>query len=159
MTANRDLSLREIAHATVRASAPASERTAHKAQIVSIRISQREISIHLLLRADTMKNRSISELVDRAKDGDASAIGELYRLHCRRICNLCIRMTANQTEAEDLTQEIFLRAFRKVHTFRGQAAFSTWLYRLGVNVVLMRLRKKSYQEVIRPAQWRTRTQD
>jgi len=94
-----------------------------------------------------MKNGSISELVDRAKNGDDSAMGELYRLHCRRICNLCIRMTTNHSEAEDLTQEIFLRAFRKVHTFRGQAAFSTWLYRLGVNVVLMRLRKKSYQEV------------
>jgi RNA polymerase sigma-70 factor, ECF subfamily len=94
-----------------------------------------------------MKIEETSELIGRAKDGDASAMGELYRLHCRRICNLCIRMTANQTEVEDLTQEIFLRAFRKVHTFRGQAAFSTWLYRLGVNVVLMRLRKKSYQEV------------
>ena len=84
---------------------------------------------------------------DGAKDGDDSAMGELYRLHRRRICNLCIRMTGNPSEAEDLTQDIFLQAFRKVHTFRGQAAFSTWLYRLGVNVVLMRLRKKSYQVV------------
>lgn len=79
--------------------------------------------------------------------GDQAATEELYRLHSRRIYSLCIRMVANQAEAEDLTQEIFLHAFRKISTFRGEAAFSTWLYRLGVNIVLMQLRKKSHPEV------------
>ncbi|MEJ2009754.1 MAG: sigma-70 family RNA polymerase sigma factor [Acidobacteriota bacterium] len=102
-----------------------------------------------------MRNEAISRLVDRAKKGDEAATEELYRLHSRRVYSLCIRMVANQAEAEDLTQEIFLHAFRKIHTFRGEAAFSTWLYRLGVNVVLMRLRKKSHpvfslEELTRP---------
>ena len=94
-----------------------------------------------------MKNEIIAGLVKRAKNGDQAAIEEIYRLHCRRIYSLCIRMVANQAEAEDLTQEIFLHAFRKIHTFRGEAAFSTWLYRLGVNIVLMQLRKKSHPVV------------
>jgi len=54
-----------------------------------------------------------------------------------------LRMVGNPAEAEDLTQEAFLQLFRKIHTFRGDAAFSTWLHRLSVNVVLMRLRKKT----------------
>ncbi len=94
-----------------------------------------------------MKNEYIIRLVKRAQNGDQSAIAEIYRLHCRRIYSLCMRMVANQAEAEDLTQEIFLHAFRKIHTFRGEAAFSTWLYRLGVNIVLMQLRKKSHPMV------------
>jgi len=52
-------------------------------------------------------------------------------------------MTANTAEAEDLTQEAFLQLYRKIATFRGESAFSTWLHRLSVNVVLMHLRKKS----------------
>ena len=56
--------------------------------------------------------------------------------------SLCLRMTANTAEAEDLTQEAFLQLFRKIGTFRGESAFSTWLHRMAVNVVLMQLRKK-----------------
>src|SRR6185437_4902649 len=66
----------------------------------------------------------------------------LYHLHKRRVYSLCLRMTANAAEAEDLAQEAFLQLFRKIGTFRGEAAFSTWLHRMAVNVVLMRLRKK-----------------
>lgn len=55
-------------------------------------------------------------------------------------------MVGNVAEAEDLTQEAFLQLFRKIHTFRGESAFSTWLHRLAVNVVLMKLRKKSIPE-------------
>ncbi len=89
----------------------------------------------------------IAEIVERAKNGDEAAVESLYHLHSRRVYSLCLRMTCNEAEAEDLTQEIFLHAFRKLHTFRGEAAFSTWLYRLGTNVVLMRLRRKSRPEV------------
>jgi len=55
-------------------------------------------------------------------------------------------MVGNTAEAEDLTQEAFLQLFRKIHTFRGDSAFSTWLHRLSVNVVLMKLRKKTLPE-------------
>jgi RNA polymerase sigma-70 factor (ECF subfamily) len=81
-----------------------------------------------------------------AQRGDAAAFERIYRLHSRRVYSLCLRMVGNTAEAEDLTQEAFLQLFRKIQTFRGESAFSTWLHRLVVNVVLMRLRKKSLAE-------------
>jgi RNA polymerase sigma-70 factor (ECF subfamily) len=74
--------------------------------------------------------------------GDQTVFEELYRAHSRRVYALCLRMVGDPAEAEDLTQEVFLLLFRKVHTFRGDSAFSTWLHRLTVNLVLMNLRKK-----------------
>jgi RNA polymerase sigma-70 factor, ECF subfamily len=84
-----------------------------------------------------------ASLIEKAKQGDASAFQSLYDKHKRRVYSLCLRMTSNTAEAEDLTQEAFLQLFRKIGTFRGESAFSTWLHRLSVNVVLMHLRKKS----------------
>ena len=84
-----------------------------------------------------------AEAIERAKQGDAEAFQALYDRHKRRVYSLCLRMTANTAEAEDLTQEAFLQLYRKIATFRGESAFSTWLHRLSVNVVLMHLRKKS----------------
>jgi RNA polymerase sigma-70 factor (ECF subfamily) len=84
-----------------------------------------------------------AEAIERAKQGDAEAFELLYNLHKRRVYSLCLRMTTNTAEAEDLTQEAFLQLFRKIGTFRGESAFSTWLHRMAVNVVLMRLRKKN----------------
>jgi RNA polymerase sigma-70 factor (ECF subfamily) len=78
-----------------------------------------------------------------AQRGDAAAFERIYRLHSRRVYALCLRMVGNTAEAEDLTQEAFLQLFRKIATFRGESAFSTWLHRLAVNVVLMKLRKKT----------------
>jgi RNA polymerase sigma-70 factor, ECF subfamily len=83
------------------------------------------------------------QAIERAKQGDAEAFQALYDRHKRRVYSLCLRMTANTAEAEDLTQEAFLQLYRKIATFRGESAFSTWLHRLSVNVVLMHLRKKS----------------
>jgi len=83
-----------------------------------------------------------AEAIERAKQGDQEAFERLYHLHKRRVYSLCLRMTANTAEAEDLTQEAFLQLYRKIGTFRGESAFSTWLHRMAVNVVLMRLRKK-----------------
>lgn len=85
---------------------------------------------------------SEAEAIERAKRGDGGAFSRLYELHKRRVYSLCLRMTANSAEAEDLTQEVFMQLFRKLHTFRGESAFSTWLHRLAVNAVLMHLRKK-----------------
>jgi RNA polymerase sigma-70 factor (ECF subfamily) len=86
---------------------------------------------------------SEAEAIERAKQGDAEAFQVLYDKHKRRVYSLCLRMTANTAEAEDLAQEAFLQLYRKIGTFRGESAFSTWLHRLSVNVVLMHLRKKN----------------
>jgi RNA polymerase sigma-70 factor, ECF subfamily len=66
---------------------------------------------------------------------------ELFKLHHRKVYAMCLRMTGNGVEAEDLTQEVFVQVFRKLSTFRGESAFTTWLYRLTVNHVLMHFRK------------------
>jgi len=92
----------------------------------------------------------------RAQAGDHQAFAQLYSLHKRRIYSLCLRMVGNVAEAEDLTQEAFLQLHRKIATFRGDSAFSTWLHRLAINVVLMQLRKKglsliSLDEAMDPA--------
>lgn len=89
---------------------------------------------------------SEADAIRLAQQGDTAAFERIYRLHNRRVYALCLRMVGNTAEAEDLTQEAFLQLFRKIHTFRGDSAFSTWLHRLSVNVVLMKLRKKTLPE-------------
>ena len=73
--------------------------------------------------------------------GRAQPFEEIFRLHHRRVYSLCLRMIGNSTEAEDLTQDVFVLVFRKLGSFRGESAFTTWLHRLTVNQVLMHLRK------------------
>jgi RNA polymerase sigma-70 factor (ECF subfamily) len=87
-----------------------------------------------------------ADVIRLAQRGDSSAFERLYRMHSRRVYSLCLRMVGNTAEAEDLTQEAFLQLFRKISSFRGESAFSTWLHRLSVNVVLMKLRKKRMPE-------------
>ena len=87
------------------------------------------------------------DTIRQAQQGNAAAFEQLYRRYSGRVFALCLRMVKNEKEAEDLTQEAFLMLFRKIHTFRGEARFSTWLYRLTANVVLMRFRKKRHPEV------------
>jgi RNA polymerase sigma-70 factor, ECF subfamily len=81
-------------------------------------------------------------ILAQAQAGDQSAFAQLYATHKRRVYSLCLRMLGNVAEAEDLTQEAFLQLHRKIATFRGDSAFSTWLHRLTINVVLMHLRRK-----------------
>jgi RNA polymerase sigma-70 factor, ECF subfamily len=78
-----------------------------------------------------------------AAKGDMAAFETLYARHNRRVYSLCLRMTQNEAEAEDLTQEAFIQVFRKIGSFRGESAFTTWLHRLTVNQVLMHFRKRS----------------
>jgi len=79
----------------------------------------------------------VSDLtVRRAQQGDADAFGELYRTHAGRIHALCLRLEGDQARAEELTQDVFVRAWERLSTFRGESAFGTWLHRLAVNVVL-----------------------
>jgi RNA polymerase sigma-70 factor, ECF subfamily len=68
---------------------------------------------------------------------------ELYKQHYRRVYSLCLRMTANIADAEDLAHDVFLQVQRKLASFRGDSAFTTWLHRITVNQVLMHFRKKS----------------
>lgn len=82
------------------------------------------------------------ELAQKAAAGDIAAFEEIYRRHFRRVYALCLRMTANATEAEDLTQEVFTQLYNKIGSFRGESAFTTWLHRMTVNVVLMHFRRR-----------------
>ncbi|MBI1941364.1 MAG: sigma-70 family RNA polymerase sigma factor [Acidobacteria bacterium] len=93
------------------------------------------------------KAASETQLIARAQRGDEEAFAALFDAHKRRVYSLCLRMTGDTAEAEDLSQEAFLQLFRKISTFRGESAFTTWLHRLVVNVVLMHLRKKGLQKV------------
>jgi RNA polymerase sigma-70 factor, ECF subfamily len=107
-----------------------------------------EIGMRLSVKSeDKGSNIPEAEIVRQAQEGNAGAFEQLYRRYSRRVYSLCLRMVKNNSEAEDLTQEAFLLLFRKIHTFRGEARFSTWLHRLTSNLVLMRFRKKRYQEV------------
>ncbi len=87
------------------------------------------------------------ELVKRAQQGDSEAFATLFHAHKARIYSVCLRMTNNTAQAEDLTQDAFLQVFRKLNTFKGNSALSTWLYRIAVNTVLMHFRKKALKQV------------
>ncbi len=87
------------------------------------------------------------ELVKRAQEGDSDAFAALFHAHKGRVYSICLRMTNNTAQAEDLTQDAFLQVFRKLDTFKGNSALSTWLYRIAVNTVLMHFRKKALKQV------------
>jgi RNA polymerase sigma-70 factor (ECF subfamily) len=74
-------------------------------------------------------NLTEAEIIARAQNGDEAMFEQLYRRHSRRVYAVCVRMVKDPVEAEDLTQEAFMLLFRKIHTFRGESAFSTWLHR------------------------------
>jgi len=104
---------------------------------------------------------SLKEAIRLAQQGDEAAFETIYEMHSRRVYALCLRMVGDPAEAEDLTQEAFLQLFRKIHTFRGESAFASWLHRLTANIVLMRFRKKrlvavSLDELTRPDEERER---
>ncbi len=88
------------------------------------------------------------DTIRRAQRGDALAFEQLYKKHSKQVYNLCLRMSRNATEAEDLTQQAFLQVFRKIGTFRGESGLTTWLHKVTVNVVLMHIRRKKPTEVL-----------
>src|SRR5207245_5635444 len=96
----------------------------------------------------TAIERSEGEAITRAQCGDAAAFEFLYKAHSRRVYSVCLRMTRNPAEAEDLSQQSFLQVFRKIGTFRCESGFSTWLHRVTVNIVLMHLRRKKPTEIL-----------
>ncbi len=83
------------------------------------------------------------ELTQAASTGDMGAFEEIYQRHHRRVYSICLRMLQNAYEAEDLTQDVFIQLYRKVGSFRGDSAFTTWLHRMTVNQVLMHFRKRN----------------
>ena len=85
------------------------------------------------------------DLARKAAAGNVAAFELIYNRYHRRTYSLCLRMTQSGTEAEDLTQEVFIQLFRKIGSFRGDSAFSTWLHRMTVNQVLMHFRKRGVQ--------------
>jgi RNA polymerase sigma-70 factor, ECF subfamily len=94
------------------------------------------------LGAENQREGSEGTLVERAQRGDEQAFAALYQLHNKRVYSVCLRMTKDVAEAEDLAQEAFIQVFRNLNSFRGDSAFSTWLHRVAVNTVLMKLRRR-----------------
>ena len=80
---------------------------------------------------------SIDERIVRARAGDEAAFESLYREHAGRVYGLCLRLSGDRGRAAELTQDVFVRCWEKLRTFRGESAFGSWLYRLAVNVVWM----------------------
>lgn len=101
-----------------------------------------EEQANIVIAKVTNSAASDYELAQAAARGEMRAFEGLYERHYRRVYSLCLRMVANVTEAEDLTQEVFIHLFRKLGSFRGESAFTTWLHRLTVNHVLMHFRKR-----------------
>jgi RNA polymerase sigma-70 factor, ECF subfamily len=89
-----------------------------------------------------IKRGSEKELIGRAQRGDEAAFEKLFEVHKRRVYAICLRATRTAADAEDLTQDAFLKVFRGIAGFRGDSTFSTWLHRLVMNEVLMHLRKR-----------------
>jgi RNA polymerase sigma-70 factor, ECF subfamily len=92
--------------------------------------------------AEIEKPDSDYALAQKAAGGDLASFEELYRRHFRRVYALALRMTASPEEAEDLAQETFIQLFKKIGSFRGDSAFTTWLHRMTVNQVLMHFRRR-----------------
>src|ERR1700682_5222456 len=100
------------------------------------------------LGAENQRDGSEGTLVQRAQRGDKQAFATLYQLHNKRVYSVCLRMTKDVAEAEDLAQEAFMQVFRNLSSFRGNSAFSTWLHRIAVNTVLMKLRRRKSPPVL-----------
>jgi len=100
------------------------------------------------LRAENQRDDSEGTLVQHAQRGDEEAFAALYQLHNKLVYSVCLRMTKDVAEAEDLAQEAFIQVFRNLNSFRGDSAFSTWLYRVAVNTVLMKLRRRKSPPVL-----------
>jgi RNA polymerase sigma-70 factor, ECF subfamily len=88
-----------------------------------------------------------AEAIEKARNGDVTGYESLYYSHRSRVYSLCLRFTGNASDAEDLAQEVFLQMYRKISTFRGDAKFGSWLYRVAVNLALMHFRRRRPPEV------------
>jgi RNA polymerase sigma-70 factor (ECF subfamily) len=97
-----------------------------------------------------MKDERISDvgLVDQFKEGNITAFEEIIERYEAKVMNLALRFTRNQEDAEEVMQDVFTTVYRKIDGFRGQSAFSSWLYRIVVNAAFMKLRKKKQNHTV-----------
>lgn len=102
-----------------------------------------EVSFSKAIPAGEVGTAKDVELTKMATGGDMAAFEEIYKRHHRRVYSICLRMLQNTSEAEDLTQDVFIQLYRKIGSFRGDSAFTTWLHRMTVNQVLMHFRKRT----------------
>jgi RNA polymerase sigma-70 factor (ECF subfamily) len=102
-----------------------------------------EMTQHQGMDAAEISAASDFQLAQSAARGDMAAFEEIYQRHHRRVYSICLRMLQNAYEAEDLTQDVFIQLYRKIGSFRGDSAFTTWLHRMTVNQVLMHFRKRT----------------
>ena len=95
------------------------------------------------------KKKDVDEkLVQDLKNGDSEAFEQLVELYQKKIYALAFNMTHSQMDAQDITQDVLLSIFRKVHTFQGKSAFSSWIYRVTLNAVYMKLRSKKKEQAV-----------
>src|SRR3989442_2108524 len=99
-------------------------------------------TLTMTVTGERLQPASDLELARAAAAGDSAAFEKLYEQHHRRVYSLCLRMLGDGSQAEDLTQEVFLQVYKKIGSFRGDSAFTTWLHRLTVNQVLMHFRRR-----------------
>ena len=103
-----------------------------------------KMTVHPAVRAAATAGRQDElALIERCRKGDLGAFEELYRTHAGRLYSVALRLVGNPADAEDLLQEIFLAAHRKLDTFRGESSLGTWLYRLATNLCLDHLRSRT----------------
>ena len=87
------------------------------------------------------------KLIERCKHGDVRAFEDIYNKYGSKLYGMCLRMSGNEADAEELMQEVFVILLSKINAFRGDARFSTWLYRITVNTCISHLRKKKFKQV------------
>ena len=95
-----------------------------------------------------MKKDVDEQLVQDLKKGDPVAFDEFVRLYQKKIYALGFNMTHNQMDSQDVAQDVLLTIFRKIHTFQGKSAFSSWVYRITLNAVYMKLRSKKKEQAV-----------
>jgi len=88
----------------------------------------------------------VTDVIKKAQDGDESAFADLYKAHCGRVHALCLRLAGEAQAARELTQDVFVRVWEALPSFRGESAFTSWLHRLAVNVFLTNRRTSGRRE-------------
>jgi len=89
-----------------------------------------------------LNNEEESFLISKAKEGDTNAFEKLYRINVSRVYAVCLRISCDKRRAEELTQDVFVKAWENLNSFREESLFFTWLYKIAVNTSLLELRKR-----------------
>jgi len=101
-----------------------------------------EMTYPIINRDHRLDIEEESLLLKQAKEGDTSAFEKLYRVNVARVYSVCLRISSDKTRADELTQDVFVKVWEKLSSFRGESRFSTWLYKIAVNTSLIELRSR-----------------